>query len=43
MANKLYLLVAALLLTTLGLGCGGDKDKGINKDKDRPRLEDKEK
>jgi len=36
-------LLAAVLLAGLALGCGGDKDKGINKDKDRPKMEDKEK
>jgi hypothetical protein len=43
MAKKTYFLLAALLVATLAVGCGGDKDKGINKDKDRPKLEDKEK
>jgi hypothetical protein len=43
MLKKLGFLLAAVLLTSLGAGCGGDKDKGINKDKDRPKMEDKDK
>jgi len=29
--------IALLVLVSFALGCGGNKDKGINKDKDRPR------
>jgi hypothetical protein len=32
----LLVLQAALLLAGLSFGCGGEKDKGINKDRDRP-------
>ena len=40
--RKLLLFVAMLLgLGTLS-GCGGDRDKGINKDQDRPRSDDKD-
>jgi hypothetical protein len=35
------LLLAALLLS--GLGCGGERDKGVNKDRDRPQPADKNK
>jgi hypothetical protein len=40
MVKRLTQLVVALLLTGCLLGCGGDKDKGINTDKDRPKMED---
>ena len=43
MVKKICFVLAALLAATLAVGCGGDKDKGINKDKDRPKLEDKDK
>jgi hypothetical protein len=35
--KRLLTFVAALLFfTALSLGCSGDKDKGINADKDKP-------
>jgi hypothetical protein len=32
------LLLAAVILAGLGSGCGGDRDKDINRDKDRPKA-----
>jgi hypothetical protein len=37
------LLAAMILCTTLAVGCGGDKDKGANRDKDRQTVKDKNK
>jgi hypothetical protein len=39
MRRLLLLLLTGLLLTALG--CGGDKDKGVNKNQDRPRAADR--
>ncbi len=41
MRKIVYWLLVVVFLGTIALGCGGDKDKGINKDKDRPKTEDK--
>jgi hypothetical protein len=41
MLKKYLFLVVAILLASGALGCGGDKDKGIYKDKDRQKVEDK--
>jgi hypothetical protein len=36
------LLACCWILLVLGvIGCGSERDRGINKDKDRPKLEDK--
>jgi hypothetical protein len=35
--KRLTSFLLALLLPVLILGCSGDKDKGINKDRDKPR------
>jgi hypothetical protein len=32
---KRFLLCLVVLYTAMALGCPGDKDKGINKDRDR--------
>jgi hypothetical protein len=37
MIQRTLLLLLALLLTAAAAGCGSEKDKGINKDMDRPR------
>jgi hypothetical protein len=37
--KQLVGLLTALLLAGATLGCGGDKDKGVNKDKDRQKPE----
>jgi len=37
MRRWLTVLVAALFLATLGCG-GGDKDRGVNSGKDKPRT-----
>jgi hypothetical protein len=34
--KRMILLVAAFLMAASSLGCGGEKDKGINKDLDKP-------
>jgi hypothetical protein len=34
---KHFVWVVLVLLAGAAAGCGGDKDKGINKDKDFPR------
>lgn len=39
--NRLRVLLCALVLTAVGLGCGGDAQKGIYKDKDKPVPADK--
>jgi hypothetical protein len=36
-------LLLGLLITGLLSGCGGDRDRGINRDADRPRSADKQK
>lgn len=43
MRKKSVTVLAALLAASSMLGCSRDKDKGINKDKDRPRIENKSK
>jgi hypothetical protein len=35
--KRLLCVLLALILAAPLSGCGGDKDKGINKDKDKPR------
>jgi hypothetical protein len=40
-AVKKTLLLLAAVLICLATGCGGDKDKGINSGKDRPRAADR--
>jgi hypothetical protein len=35
--KRLAGLLLAVLLSALVLGCGSDKDKGMNKDRDKPR------
>lgn len=39
--RKLLIALLAIVLIVPLVGCGGDKDKGINKDKDKPRAADK--
>jgi hypothetical protein len=41
MKRTLLLLLTAALLVSLGTGCGGDKEKGINRNKDRPKAADR--
>jgi hypothetical protein len=36
--KRILLAVVVLSLALHALGCGGDTDKGINKDKDRPET-----
>jgi hypothetical protein len=38
MKQLLTLLAVAALFLSLATGCGGDKDKGINSNKDRPKA-----
>ena len=38
---KASFVCACILVGVLSLGCGGDRDKGINKDLDRPRSTEK--
>jgi hypothetical protein len=40
MRSLLLILLAGVLLAGLGCG-GGDKDKGIHKNQDRPRATDR--
>jgi hypothetical protein len=40
--RKLLLVVVALFGVAALSGCGGDKEKGIYKDQDRPRSDDKD-
>lgn len=40
MAQRLLACWLSLALLAVA-GCGGDRDKGINKDKDRPTAEEK--
>ena len=40
MKKLVSVLLAALLALSLA-GCGNDKEKGINKDRDMPRIGDK--
>jgi hypothetical protein len=39
--TRLLALFLAVLLALAGLGCGSDKDRGINSNKDMPRTGDK--
>ena len=41
MRRLIAILLTLFAVATLS-GCGGDKDKGIEKDKDRPRSEDRD-
>ncbi len=41
--KRLVALVLAVLVAALVPGCGGDKDKGINKERDRPKPVDRDK
>jgi hypothetical protein len=36
----LALLLTGVLLVTAGLGCGGDRDKGVHNHRERPRAPD---
>jgi hypothetical protein len=36
--RRLTRLVAAVLLAALAAGCGSEKDRGVNRDRDRPRA-----
>jgi predicted small lipoprotein YifL len=40
MKRLTFVLLAALLAVSLA-GCGNDKEKGINKDRDMPRAAEK--
>ncbi len=40
-AMRTSFVFACILFGVLGLGCGSDRDKGINKDLDRPRSTEK--
>ena len=41
MKRSLLVLMTAALLLGLMTGCGGDKEKGVNSAKDRPRAADR--
>jgi uncharacterized lipoprotein len=41
MRRILALILASALLITAA-GCSGERNKGVNKDKDRPKLEEKQ-
>ena len=41
MLKKWFTYAAICLLMTVALGCGSDKDKGINSHKDKPKAADK--
>jgi hypothetical protein len=36
------LIVSAALLAVLASGCGGDREKGVNSNKDRPKADKSE-
>jgi hypothetical protein len=36
--RRLTAVFLALVLAGLAAGCGGDKDRGVNRDRDRPRA-----
>jgi hypothetical protein len=38
---KVSFVFACIVLGVLSLGCGSDRDKGVNKDLDRPRSTEK--
>jgi hypothetical protein len=39
--RRLLACCGVLLLLVGLIGCGSDRDRGVNKDKDRPKLEEK--
>ena len=39
--KRLFTLVLGVVVTCCLAGCNSDKDKGINKDRDKPRSGDK--
>jgi hypothetical protein len=39
--KRFFCLLLCAFLTASLCGCGGDKERGINKDKDKPRAGDK--
>jgi hypothetical protein len=41
MRKLLFVLLTLLAVGTIS-GCGGDKEKGIYKDQDRPKSDDKD-
>ena len=41
--RHLLCVLMALAMTVAATGCGGEADKGINKDKDRPKVDTEEK
>jgi hypothetical protein len=38
----LVLSILAIAMIAATTGCSGERDKGINKDKDRPKAEEKQ-
>ena len=36
--RRLLAILTALLVLGLAAGCGNDKEKGMNRDKDKPRA-----
>ena len=41
--RRLLYLLTALLLTTVLVGCGSEKERGQNRNQDKPQASDKEK
>jgi hypothetical protein len=39
--RRVLTALLAVLLALPAAGCGGERDKGINKDRDKPRAPDK--
>jgi hypothetical protein len=37
----LFLCLVVTLLAGLGLGCGGEREKGVHNNRDRPRATDR--